>query len=127
MSDEEHGVGAALSAAFASARSLCRRSWGRGTSFRVVSPGMLVACAFAIALTYCVLHLAGLREHVGFLSGTPPARLWAVVYVLAHLAFVALVPALLIAAAVFAAAERLVTRRRRKAQRTTLGGAARST
>jgi hypothetical protein len=69
---------------------------------------------------FAIAHLAGLREHTTFLSGTlaDPAMRWEVAaflgtaYLLLYFAFVLLVPILLLAAAASAAVYRLVERRR---------------
>ena len=73
------------------------------------SKGLLIRAAL-IALVYAALHLAGLRGHAAFLSGTMVggrlALLGGLSYVLFHFAFVVGVPILLIASGVLALVER---------------------
>jgi hypothetical protein len=71
------------------------------------SPKDFVRRAFVIALFYLVVHLAGLREFTSLLNGTVGSVQlgWAtsgflgLTYIFVYLAFVLLVPVLLLAAA----------------------------
>lgn len=72
----------------------------------ILSPIGLVVRAAIIAIVYLLLHLAGARGDVGFLSGTPVggsgATLLGCAYVVFHFAFVLLAPILVIAASLLA-------------------------
>jgi hypothetical protein len=71
-----------------------------------LSPKDLVRRAIMLAAFYAILHLAGLREFVSILNGTIGSlRLgWGIsvflglLYIVAYLAFVLLVPSMLLAA-----------------------------
>ncbi|MFO0602395.1 MAG: hypothetical protein U0324_04435 [Polyangiales bacterium] len=74
--------------------------------------------AAAITAAYLALRLTGQVRYVSVLSGTSPegvsgplANAWAAAYVALHLAFVAAVPALLLAAALDFAVDRWLARR----------------
>ncbi len=68
---------------------------------RLVSPGGFVRAALALSLLYAVCHGLGWREHTAFLSGGEPLGLRGVIYVVAYLGFVLVVPILVLAAGVF--------------------------
>jgi hypothetical protein len=76
-----------------------------------LSPTDMLQRAAAISLIYLSLHLTGLREFTGILNGTigSLALGWnlsaflAVIYIIFYLAFVILVPVLVLAAAMLAA------------------------
>lgn len=71
-----------------------------------LSPKDLVQRACAISVMFFLLHLAGLREFTSILNGTMGSLVlgWklsaflAVIYIVAYLAFVVLVPVLILAA-----------------------------
>lgn len=71
-----------------------------------LSPKDLLQRACAITLIFLLLHLAGLREYTSILNGTvgSVALGWklsgflAVIYIVSYLAFVVLVPVLILAA-----------------------------
>jgi len=71
-----------------------------------LSPKDLLQRALAISVLFFLLHLAGLREYTSILNGTVGSLAlgWklsgflAVIYILAYLAFVVLVPILILAA-----------------------------
>ena len=83
------------------------RRWWKAPMF---SPRGFALRAAILTLCYAALHLAGLRVHAAFLSGTPVggtlATLAGLVYVLAYFSFVIAVPILLIAAVVLAVISR---------------------
>jgi hypothetical protein len=76
-----------------------------------LSPKDLLQRAFAICVIFLLLHVAGLREYTSVLNGTvgSVALGWklsgflAVIYIVAYLAFVVLVPMLILAATILAA------------------------
>jgi len=80
-----------------------------------LSPKDMVRHAVIIAVLYLVVHLAGLREFTSILNGTmgSPELGWTVsaflglAYIFAYLAFVLLVPILLLAATFLAVWKRL--------------------
>ncbi len=92
-----------------------RRAWtGRGLFARLISPLAFLAIATVLAGVYCLLHLLGWREQVGFLSGNFPSGtgarwplLQGVVYLFSYFAFVLAVPILVLAAGIFSALLRL--------------------
>ena len=77
----------------------------------ILSPKDLLQRAFAIAVIFLLLHLVGLREYTSVLNGTvgSVALGWklsgflAVIYIVAYLAFVVLVPVLILAAMILMA------------------------
>jgi hypothetical protein len=79
-----------------------------------LSPKDLLQRAGAITVTFLLLHVAGLREYTSILNGTvgSVALGWqvsgflAVIYILAYLAFVVLVPILVLAAMILLAWQR---------------------
>ena len=79
-----------------------------------LSPKDLLQRAGAICVIYLLLHLAGLREYTSVLNGTvgSVALGWklsgflAVIYIVAYLAFVVLVPVLILAAVILTAWQR---------------------
>jgi hypothetical protein len=83
-----------------------------------LSPKDLLRRAVVIALLFLVVHLAGLREFTSILNGTmgSPEIGWklsaflGLVYIFAYLAFVLLVPLLLLASAFLAAWNRFFSR-----------------
>jgi hypothetical protein len=84
-----------------------RRLWKAGA----FSPAGLVLRAILITVLLCVSELLGLREYTTFLSGTSAnvnlswhtASLLGLIHLLLYVAFILLVPILLIAAALLAA------------------------
>jgi hypothetical protein len=86
-----------------------------------LSPRDLLQRASAISVLFMVAHLAGLREFTSVLNGTvgSVAAGWklssflAVIYILLYLAFVILVPILILAAMILAVGQRF--RRKQKA------------
>jgi hypothetical protein len=88
-----------------------KKRWANRPAFfrraEFLSPKDLIQRACAISLIFAGLHLAGLREFTSILNGTvgSVALGWkwsgflAVIYILFYLAFVVLVPILLLAAA----------------------------
>jgi hypothetical protein len=75
-----------------------------------LSPKDLLQRACAVSVIYLLLHIAGLREYTSVLNGTvgSVALGWkfsgflAVVYIASYLAFVVLVPIMVIAAVIIA-------------------------
>jgi hypothetical protein len=80
-----------------------------------LSPKDLLQRACAISVIFLLLHLAGLREYTSVLNGTvgSVALGWkvsgflAVIYIATYLAFVVLVPIMVLAAAIIALWRRL--------------------
>ena len=74
----------------------------------ILSPKDMLQRAAAISGLYLVLHLAGLREFTGILNGTIGSLTlgWnlsaflAIVYIVVYLAFIVLVPILVLAAGI---------------------------
>ena len=95
--------------------NLLRRLW----RVEIFSPAGCVQRALVISAGFLLVHLAGWREYTSVLNGTvgPDSTGWAgstffgVAYVLIYLAFVILVPVLLLAAALLAAWQRLISTR----------------
>jgi uncharacterized membrane protein YeaQ/YmgE (transglycosylase-associated protein family) len=85
-----------------------------------LSPKDLLQRAAAIGVIFLLLHLAGLREFTSILNGTvgSVALGWklsaflAVIYIIAYLAFVVLVPVLILAAIILALWERFRSKNR---------------
>jgi heme/copper-type cytochrome/quinol oxidase subunit 1 len=79
----------------------------------LLAAGFLIVAAM-IAVGYGLCHLAGLREDVPYALGTANGGAWpraaGVIYALLRLAFVILVPILVLAAALFAAASKRLGR-----------------
>jgi hypothetical protein len=83
-----------------------------------MSPRDMVQRAFAISGLYLLVHLAGFREYTGILNGTigsidlgwKLSGFLAGVYILLYLAFVLLVPVLLMAAAILTVEQRIMKR-----------------
>jgi len=81
-----------------------------------LSPTDLIARAIVLSALLGIAHLAGLREHTTFLSGTlaDPAMGWGWaaflggIYLVLYFAFVLLVPVLLLAAVASAAVHRVL-------------------
>ncbi len=81
-----------------------------------LSPKDLVQRACVISVIFLVLHLAGLREYTSVLNGTigsvtlgwKMSGFLAVIYILFYLAFVVVVPILILAAIISAFWNRLV-------------------
>ena len=79
-----------------------------------LSPKDLLQRAAALSLVFLLLHLAGLREYTSILNGTigSVALGWklsgflAIIYILSYLAFVVLVPMLILAAILLLAWQR---------------------
>lgn len=79
-----------------------------------LSPRDLLQRALGISVLYLLAHLAGLREFTSVLNGTigSVAAGWklsgflALIYILLYLAFVILVPVLVLAAAILAVGQR---------------------
>ena len=86
-----------------------------------LSPKDFVRRAIVIALFYLVVHLAGLREFTSLLNGTVGSVQlgWGIsgflglMYISAYLAFVLLVPVLLLAAALLVMWNRFLRRKAR--------------
>jgi len=78
----------------------------------------MVQRAAAISGLFLLVHLAGFREYTGILNGTigsvdlgwKLSAFLAGVYILVYLAFVILVPVLVLAAAVLTVGQRVITR-----------------
>jgi hypothetical protein len=85
-----------------------------------LSPKDLLQRAVAISLLFLVVHLAGFREFTSVLNGTigSVAVGWklsgflALIYILLYLAFVILVPVLILAAMILAVWQRWVRKRK---------------
>jgi len=94
--------------------NICWRSLGLFRRAEFLSPRDLLQRAGAISGLFLVAHLAGLREFTGVLNGTigSVAAGWklsgflALIYILLYLAFVILVPVLVLAAMILAAGQR---------------------
>lgn len=76
---------------------------------RVVSPGGFLLSAVLLAGVFLVCHLAGWRQNMSFLCGTPPTGqeedlpiLFGLLYALSYFAAVLIAPVLLLAAGIFA-------------------------
>lgn len=84
-----------------------------------LSPKDLLQRACVITVIFLLLHLAGLREYTSILNGTvgSVALGWklsgflAVIYIISYLAFVVLVPILILAALILLTWERCKTKR----------------
>jgi hypothetical protein len=87
--------------------------WGKFLLFwhaELFSPAGFVQRAIVISVGYLLVHLAGLREYTSVLNGTvgPESAGWTVsailgiTYIIIYLAFVVLVPVLLLAAGILA-------------------------
>ena len=93
-----------------------KKSPTRRASF--LSPKDLLQRAAAITAVYLLLHLAGLREMTSVLNGTvgSVALGWklsgilAAIYIIFYLAFVVLVPILILAALILAAWQKYISR-----------------
>lgn len=76
----------------------------------LLTPQGLVVRAVGVAVLFAICHLAGLREHTTFLSGTAATAqtgaqvsvVWGLIYIVAYLGFVVLVPILVLAASLLA-------------------------
>ena len=91
-----------------------RARTGRALLARLISPLGFLATAAVLGGIYCLLHLLGWREQVGFLSGNLPpgdAMKWPLlqgaIYLLAYFAFVLGVPILVLGAVIFSVLSRL--------------------
>ena len=88
-----------------------------------LSPKDLLQRAGAISALFLVAHLAGLREFTSVLNGTVGSTavnvklgtFLAAVYILLYLAFVILVPALVLAAMILAAGQRFCRKEEKSA------------
>ena len=89
-------------------------SWWRGLLwFQLFSPKGFLICAATLGILFLACHAAGLREYTSILCGQSRAEdQWApflgMGYVLFYLAFVLLVPVLVLAAAILALLQRLL-------------------
>ncbi len=79
--------------------------WLQPLRAQLFSPKGLVLRAAALTLLFALCHLAGWREHTSFLSGTaaPESSLeatmiYGLIYIVAYIGLVVLVPVLLLAA-----------------------------
>jgi hypothetical protein len=90
------------------------RQWWRA---EFLSPKDLVKRAVLIVCAFAVAHLLGLREFTSVLNGTTgsmdmswqAAAIRGVIYIFLYLAFILLVPTLLLAAAIAAAIRKFVS------------------
>jgi hypothetical protein len=102
---------------------LLRKLWRA----ELLSPKDFVRRAVLIGGVFALARLAGLREFTSILNGTTGSvelswglsAVLGVTYIVVYLAFVILVPTLVIAAAISAAWQRLALFRRRKSARVT--------
>lgn len=88
------------------------RRWRALLRAPMFSPAGFLVRAGLLAMAYGVCHVAGLRERMSFLSGTPPATgtgtdpAWAMTlgaaYFFCYFAFVLVVPVLILAAGLLA-------------------------